>query len=70
MRKIYDCFTFYNEFDLLELRLSEHYDYVDKFVICEANKTHQGHDKPFFLEDNWDRYKRFHYKIIIAYFIL
>ncbi len=64
MRKIYDCFTFYNEFDLLELRLSEHYDYVDKFVICEANKTHQGRDKPFFLEENWDRYKKFHDKII------
>ena len=62
--KIYDCFTFYNEFDLLELRLSEHYDHVDYFVIAEANKTHQGHPKTFLLEENWDRYKQFHDKII------
>lgn len=64
MRKLYDCFTFYNEFDLLELRLEEHWDYVDYFVIAEANKTHQGHAKPFFLEENWDRYKKYHEKII------
>ena len=62
--KIYDCFTFYNEYDLLELRLKEHFDYVDYFVIAEANKTHQGRDKEFLLEQNWDRYKDFHDKII------
>jgi hypothetical protein len=62
--KVYDCFTFYNEFDLLELRLKEHWDHVDYFVISEANKTHQGHAKPFLLADNWDRYKEFHSKII------
>jgi len=62
--KIFDCFTFYNEYDLLELRLKEHWDHVDHFVIAEANKTHQGYDKPFFLEENWDRYKDFHEKII------
>jgi hypothetical protein len=62
--KIFDCFTFYNELDLLELRLSEHWDHVDHFVIAEANKTHQGHAKPYFLEENWDRYQQFHSKII------
>lgn len=62
--KIFDCFTFYNEFDLLELRLKEHWDHVDYFVIAEANKTHQGHPKSFLLEENWDRYKDFHDKII------
>lgn len=62
--KIFDCFTFYNEFDLLELRLKEHYDHVDHFVIAEANKTHQGRPKEFLLEQNWDRYKDFHDKII------
>jgi hypothetical protein len=64
MRKIYDCFTFYNELDLLELRLEEHYDYVDYFVIAEANKTHQGRDKIYYLEENWDRYAKYHDKII------
>lgn len=62
--KIYDCFTFYNEYDLLELRLKEHWDHVDHFVIAEANKTHQGHAKPFLLEEQWDRFKDFHEKII------
>jgi hypothetical protein len=62
--KIFDCFTFYNEYDLLELRLKEHWDHVDHFVIAEANKTHQGHAKPFLLDESWDRYKDFHEKII------
>ena len=64
MRKVYDCFTFYNEFDLLDLRLEELYDYVDYFVIAEANKTHQGRDKTFLLEENWDRYAKYHDKIV------
>lgn len=64
MRKIYDCFTFFNELDLLEIRLEEHYEYVDYFVIAEANKSHQGFDKEYFLENNWDRYKKYHDKII------
>jgi hypothetical protein len=64
MRKVYDCFTFFNELDLLELRLSECYDHADYFVIAEANKTFSGNDKRFLLEDNWDRYKKFHDKII------
>ena len=40
MRKIYDCFTFFNELDLLDIRLNEIYDKVDYFVISESNKTH------------------------------
>lgn len=64
MRKIYDCFTFFNELDLLEIRLEEHYDYVDHFVIAESNKSHQGFDKEYFLENNWNRYKKYHDKII------
>jgi len=62
--KIYDCFTFYNEFDLLELRLQEHWDSVDKFIIAEANKTHAGRPKEFLLEQNWDRYKDYADKIV------
>ena len=47
MIKIYDCFTFYNEFDLLELRLTELYNYVDYFVIVEADTTFTNRPKPF-----------------------
>ena len=45
-KKIYDCFIFFNELDLLELRLEEHFDRVDIFVLCEANTTFTGRPKP------------------------
>jgi hypothetical protein len=62
--KIYDCFTFYNEFDLLELRLRELYDHVDHFVIVEANRTFQNKDKPFYYSAAAYRYKPWADKII------
>lgn len=61
--KVYDCFTFYNEFDLLELRLEELWDVVDYFVIAEASTTHQSQPKPFLLEERWDDFKKYHSKI-------
>jgi beta-1,4-mannosyl-glycoprotein beta-1,4-N-acetylglucosaminyltransferase len=61
--KIYDCFTFYNEFDILETKLQEHWDHVDQFVIVEANTTHSGRPKDFFLASNWDRFKPYADKI-------
>jgi Glycosyltransferase family 17 len=64
MRKIYDCFTFFNELELLDLRLEEQYNSVDYFVIVEANKSFQNNDKPWNLENNWDRYAKYHDKII------
>ena len=39
MNKIYDCFNFFNELDILELRLNILYDVVDYFIIVESNKT-------------------------------
>ena len=62
--KIYDCFTFNNEFDLLELRLRELYDHVDYFVLVEANKTFQNKDKPFYYDENKQRFSQWHDKII------
>jgi hypothetical protein len=62
--KIYDCFPFYNELDLLELRLTELYDYVDHFVLVEANMTHQGNPKPYYFDDNKSRYSKWADKII------
>jgi beta-1,4-mannosyl-glycoprotein beta-1,4-N-acetylglucosaminyltransferase len=61
--RVFDCFTFYNEFDILELRLAELWDTVDYFVISEANTTHQNNPKPFFLKDNWDKVKKYESKI-------
>jgi hypothetical protein len=62
--KIYDCFPFYNELDLLDLRLSELYEHVDHFVIVEATTTFQSTPKPLFLKDNWERYAKYHDKMI------
>ncbi len=63
MKKIYDCFTFFNELDLLEIRLEEEYSFVDKFIICESRQTFQGKDKPLYFEENKARYERFADKI-------
>jgi FkbM family methyltransferase len=48
--KIYDCFTFWNEKEILEMRLKHLWDHVDKFVIAESNVTHRGNPKEWNLE--------------------
>jgi beta-1,4-mannosyl-glycoprotein beta-1,4-N-acetylglucosaminyltransferase len=63
---IYDCFSFFNELDMLELRLETLDSTVDYFVIVEAGKTHAGADKPFLFENNKERFSRFLNKIIYA----
>ena len=61
---VYDCFIFYNELDLLEIRLNELNNVVDKFVLVEASRTFQNNPKPFFFEDNKERFAKFLDKII------
>ena len=60
---IYDCFPFFNELDVLEIRLSLLYDHVDKFIIIEARQTYSYKDKPLYYEENKQRFARFHNKI-------
>ena len=43
--KIYDCFTYFNEDLILDMRLNILNKYVDYFVIVEGNKTHSGKAK-------------------------
>lgn len=64
MGKIYDCFNFFNELDILEIRLNTLYDYVDYFVIVESSVTHSGVEKPFYFEENKERFSKFLDKII------
>ena len=64
MRKIYDCFCFFNELDILELRLNILDPYVDYFVISEASVTHTGVAKPYYFEENKERFSKFLHKII------
>lgn len=61
---VVDCFTFFNELDLLEIRLEELDDVVDYFVLVEAGKTQSLLDKPFYFEENKDRYAKFLDKIV------
>lgn len=61
---VYDCFTFFNELDLLEIRLNVLDDVVDRFVICEAPWTHTGKPKELVFEKNAARFSRFAAKII------
>lgn len=61
---IYDCFTFFNELDLLEIRLNILNNYVDYFVLVEATKTFTGKDKPLYYNENKERFKQFENKII------
>ncbi len=53
---ILDCFTFFNEFDVLELRLRTLGDVVDTFVICEAPFTFRGNPKPLYFADEAARF--------------
>ena len=62
--RIFDCFTFFNEFDLLELRLQTLWDVVDSFVIVEANCTFTGKPKTYAFLDNPDRFKPYMSKIV------
>lgn len=59
-----DCFTFFNELDMLEYRLHTLCDTVDWFVLVEAAYTHKGAEKPFYYEENKERFAKFHHKII------
>jgi len=42
MSKIIDCFMFWNEIEILLIRLDILYDYVDHFIICESKRSHSG----------------------------
>jgi len=63
-RKIYDCFLFLNEFEILDLRMNILDPVVDYFVIIEATKTMRGEDRELLFEKNKNRYSKFAHKII------
>lgn len=50
---------FFNELDLLEIKLNTMAPYVDKFLICEATHTYTGLPKPLHFQENKDRFKDF-----------
>jgi len=58
---IYDCFQYFNEDHVLDLRFNILNEKVDYFVISESTKTHQGNPKK--LNFNIDNFKKFKHKI-------
>lgn len=61
--KVFDCFSFYNEFDVLEIRLEELWNTVDYFVILESATTYVGKPKEYLFENNKERFKKYLDKI-------
>ena len=59
---IYDCFMYFDEDLLLDIRLNTLNNYVSKFVITEATYTHNGTRKN--LKFNINNFKKFKDKII------
>jgi len=64
--KILDCFMYFDEDLVLEIRLNTLWDYVDKFVIAEATKDHAGRKKRL----NFDIKKFNKFKDKIEYLII
>jgi beta-1,4-mannosyl-glycoprotein beta-1,4-N-acetylglucosaminyltransferase len=61
--KIYDCFIFFNELDIIGVRLNELNDVGNYFVLVEAT-TVSGKPKELYFQKNKDIYKKFENKII------
>ena len=62
--KIIDAFTFFNEIDLLKIRMELLYPYVDAFCICEGRYTFTGREKPYLLEQHGQEFAQWADKII------
>ena len=60
--KIFDCFSYWDEDLLLDLRLNILSDHVDYFVIIEGNKTWQNNSKKLRFDIN--KFEKFKEKII------
>jgi beta-1,4-mannosyl-glycoprotein beta-1,4-N-acetylglucosaminyltransferase len=57
--KVYDCFMFANELDVLEIRMNELKDVVDHFVVAEAPTSQSGVVKALHLTNNMARFDHF-----------
>ena len=56
--KIFDCFMYFDEDLILDIRLNTLKDHVDKFIIVEAKRTHSGKEKKInFKINNFPQFK-------------
>ena len=63
----YELFMFFNENDLLEIKLNQHWQFIDKFIIVEAGETHTGIEKPLCFDH--ERFKKYSSKINVVVII-
>jgi beta-1,4-mannosyl-glycoprotein beta-1,4-N-acetylglucosaminyltransferase len=56
-RRLFDCFTFFDELEVLELRLAELDGIVDRFVLVEGALTFSGRPKPLVFMENKERFR-------------
>ncbi|KAJ1478183.1 glycosyltransferase family 17-domain-containing protein [Baffinella frigidus] len=62
--RIIDAFPFFNELEVLEVRLAELYPIVDKFILVESSVTHAGNPKDLFFDANLAAFDQYRDKII------
>jgi len=60
--KIFDCFMYFDEEIVLDLRLNTLNEYVDFFVIVESIYNHRGEERKLLFDAN--KFKKFEKKII------
>lgn len=58
---VIDCFPFFNETEVLQIRLHELDQWVDRFIIVESEVTFSGNSKPLWFDKNL--FKPFLHKI-------
>jgi len=63
---IIDAFTFFNELELLEIRLNELKGTVDLFVLVEATGSFTSEPKPLVYEKNKERFSGFNISHVVV----
>jgi beta-1,4-mannosyl-glycoprotein beta-1,4-N-acetylglucosaminyltransferase len=61
-----DSFPFNDELGMLELRLGQLDEVVDKFVLVETGRTYSGLPKPRYYQENKDRFAKWNHKIVAS----
>lgn len=61
---IYDCIPFFNELDILKLRMQILSPYVDRFVLEESTVTFSGEPKEMIFAKNRSMFREFEDKIV------
>lgn len=62
--KIFDCFPFFDELLLLDMRLHYLTKVVEKFILVEGTYSHQGLKKKLFFDENKSEFRKYKNKII------